>query len=552
LKKHTQGEFLARLSSVHGDKYDTSQVSYTTAHAKVRLVCPGHGPFFATPANLLRGTGCPGCAAGPKVTYEEFVARAHGVHEGAYSYPDGQGYAGVRQKVEILCPAHGAFKQQPYHHLKGAGCPECGKEKGGRSRRLGQDDFLARAAEVHGATYDYSAVRYVRVRDKVEIRCPEHGPFLQTPHLHLTGQGCPRCAPRKQAEGRRSNTENFVARARTAHGGVYDYSGARYEHSAQKVEVRCPEHGPFLQTPHDHLDGHGCPRCAVSGPSAGQVELFDLVRSVRPDAVLNYRYGPGRKELDVFVPGLMLGFEYDGLPWHSSWAAMDPLNIWRKHQEARAQGIRVVSIFSDEWDNNRPVIEKTVRHLLGASPRLSARQTRVVLVPADEAATFLADNHAQAGASGCDHLGLEHSGTLVAVMSFSSVNSRRGHQVDSSAELRRFATTCSVVGGASKLFKAFLRNCPQVTRVVSYSDNRMFDGRLYEKLGFSRELVGRPDYYYVRNPFLSRYRKSNFTRARLAELPGFDPALTERENMTRMGWYRLYDCGKTRWVWVRP
>jgi hypothetical protein len=33
----------------------------------------------------------------------------------------------VRDKISILCDTHGVFNQRSDHHVKGAGCPSCGK-----------------------------------------------------------------------------------------------------------------------------------------------------------------------------------------------------------------------------------------------------------------------------------------------------------------------------------------------------------------------------------------------------------------------------------------
>lgn len=51
--------------------------------------------------------------------------------------------------------------------------------------------FEERAREVHGDKYDYSRVNYVNGIVKIEIICPEHGSFFQTPKKHLAGHGCP-------------------------------------------------------------------------------------------------------------------------------------------------------------------------------------------------------------------------------------------------------------------------------------------------------------------------------------------------------------------------
>ena len=54
--------------------------------------------------------------------------------------------------------------------------------------------FIERAKEIHGEKYDYSRVVYSNKETKVEIICPEHGPFMQSPGKHLHGKcGCPAC-----------------------------------------------------------------------------------------------------------------------------------------------------------------------------------------------------------------------------------------------------------------------------------------------------------------------------------------------------------------------
>ena len=48
--------------------------------------------------------------------------------------------------------------------------------------------------------YDYSLVHYNGIRVEVQIICPKHGEFLQTPNGHLIGHGCRKCANEKLAE----------------------------------------------------------------------------------------------------------------------------------------------------------------------------------------------------------------------------------------------------------------------------------------------------------------------------------------------------------------
>ena len=55
-------------------------------------------------------------------------------------------------------------------------------------------EFIERARQVHGDTYDYSLVDYTNSRTKVKIISFDHGVFEQAPTHHLHGQGCPLAA----------------------------------------------------------------------------------------------------------------------------------------------------------------------------------------------------------------------------------------------------------------------------------------------------------------------------------------------------------------------
>ena len=56
-----------------------------------------------------------------------------------------------------------------------------------------QDKVIVKFKEVHGDTYNYSLVQYIKNNIKVKIICQKHGVFEQTPDAHKTGSGCKKC-----------------------------------------------------------------------------------------------------------------------------------------------------------------------------------------------------------------------------------------------------------------------------------------------------------------------------------------------------------------------
>ena len=186
--------FIQKAKEIHGDKYDYSKVEYINNHTKVCIICPEHGEFWQKPIHHTQGKGCPYCGGTKKLTTKEFVEKAKQIHGDRYDYSKVD-YISAETKVCIICPEHGEFWQTPHAHLNGHRCPNCfGNIK------LTNEEFIKRSKEIHGDKYDYSKVDYISAETKVCIICPEHGEFWQTPHMHLSSQGCPNCNTSKNSK----------------------------------------------------------------------------------------------------------------------------------------------------------------------------------------------------------------------------------------------------------------------------------------------------------------------------------------------------------------
>lgn len=274
----SQKDFLMKAHEVHGDEYDYSQVEYRNAKTPVSIICKTHGVFAQLADNHLCGMGCLDCgrkrAAGKRtLTMERFLKQAAGMHGNRYDYSRVRYVTGL-SRVTIVCPEHGAFEQTGTSHLAGKGCPECAKATRGAARRSSRADFIRKARETHGDTYDYSRVAYQLSRRTVMIICRTHGAFEQMPSSHLRGSGCPQCAQEAMKESRRWTDAKFINEAIRVHGDRYDYSRVRYESARTSVTIVCKEHGPFGQSPYSHLRGSGCPRCALVRQARTQSTSF--------------------------------------------------------------------------------------------------------------------------------------------------------------------------------------------------------------------------------------------------------------------------------------
>lgn len=259
-------KFIRKALRVHGDKYDYSNVVYVKAIENVKIKCrvKGHDIFEQSPHSHLNGRGCSVCGGNKKLTLEEFIEKANKVHgDGTYDYSNVE-YKNIDTKVCIICNKHEEpyeFLQTPCNHFKGKGCPKCS----GRLK-LTTEEFIRRAKEIHGDTYDYSKSNYIDIKTKICIICNKHKEpyeFLQLPEDHIrNGSGCPKCKFEKLIKLRTLTLEEFVEKANKKHGiGIYDYSKVNYIDSRTKVEIICSKHGSFWKSPSNHLQGGGCPKC---------------------------------------------------------------------------------------------------------------------------------------------------------------------------------------------------------------------------------------------------------------------------------------------------
>ena len=124
-------------------------------------------------------------------------------------------------------------------------------------KKITTKDFIIKAQEIHGNKYNYSKVQYINSSTKVEIICPKHGSFWQTPNSHLSRKGCPECNG-----GISLTKEKFIEKANKLHNFKYDYSKVEYINNHTKVCIICPKHGEFWQTPNAHTSrSSGCPTC---------------------------------------------------------------------------------------------------------------------------------------------------------------------------------------------------------------------------------------------------------------------------------------------------
>lgn len=290
--------------------------------------------------------------------------------------------------------------------------------------------------------------------------------------------------------------------------------------------------------------------------SKDELEILEFIQSHGIECRADRKILNG-KEIDIFIPSMNIGIEYNGNLWHTEvFGKKGHFYHVSKLEECAGKGVKLISIFEDEYFFNKNIVFSKIGHILGLSDlskrKIYGRKCIVKECLTYEAENFLKANHLQGFSYASVYIGAYYNGECIGVMSF-----RHKNKMD--WEMVRFATdinsTCCGIGG--KIFKYFTKNY-EYKSVKSFADRRWTidkDNNLYTKLGFKLDGITRPDYRYY-NPSIDRYMRFHKFAFRKASLlkkhPELNPNMTEWEMARALGYDRIWDCGLFRYVYVNP
>lgn len=293
-----------------------------------------------------------------------------------------------------------------------------------------------------------------------------------------------------------------------------------------------------------------CPICKPIDPnvSGKEILLFKLISELYNGKIIQ-NFKVERQEIDIYIPELNLGFEFNGLYWHSE---LYKSNNYHQNKTflCEKNGIRLVHIYEDDFDNKLDIIKSLIRNMLGDSTKIPARKTEVKFIDTKEIKKFLEKNHLQGYAPSSINLGLFYESNLVSVMSFSKLRGIfKNKKQDKKYELVRFCNILdtSVIGGASKLFNHFIRNYIPDS-VISYCDISWATGRVYENMGMKLIGITKPSYYYIINHI--RENRIKYQKHKLIK-NGFDVKKTESQIMLERGYCRIFNSGNKKFIYTK-
>jgi len=276
-------------------------------------------------------------------------------------------------------------------------------------------------------------------------------------------------------------------------------------------------------------------------------EIYDWLKTIYNGKIeKNYRMF-GNKELDIFIPNLNLGIEFNGLYWHSE-KHKNKQAHFEKFKFFHEKNIKIITVWEDEWKDKQEIVKSIVKNALNLSlHKIDARKCIVKLVNNKDKTVFLNNNHIQGNCQSKINLGLFYQDNLVSLMTFG--NRRiitRNTPSEGHYELLRF---CSIInfnvrGAASKLFNFFLNNY-NIKEILSYSNLDIGFGNLYKKLGFNFEGFTSINYWW--SDYRYRYHRSGFMKHKLVK-NYVNEDKTKVEIMRERGFERIWGTGNGKWI----
>jgi len=247
--------------------------------------------------------------------------------------------------------------------------------------------------------------------------------------------------------------------------------------------------------------------CITSALNTSSVEneLRNFIQSLYSGVIVfnDKKILPSKREIDIYLPDLNIGFEFNGIWWHNE--INKPRDYhYEKWSESYKLGINLIQIYEDERKFKKNIIKSRIRHILGKTQkRIYARKCLVKQINNKEIVdTFIIQNHLIGPSNSTINFGLYFQNELVSLMCFHKRNNNR-------YELLRFCSKLDslVIGSVSKMFNHFIRNY-EPDSIFTESPNE-WQSLAYTKLGMKLRNIRKKNFWFINNGIRTKENSSD-------------------------------------------
>lgn len=196
-------------------------------------------------------------------------------------------------------------------------------------------------------------------------------------HRAKLGWGCPYCSGQRVLKGFNDLATTFPELAQQVSPRSKLSANEVSKSSWRELLWECPKCSIEFSLPvvqrYDAKTGRIrlCSKCSRKRISYGEVEVYEFVRAIRPDAILGARRVlSGAKELDIYVPSLKIAIEFNGDYWHSDKVLLPKLGVsaeahhQKRKDECESLGILLAYVWNSDWTRHRAEVQQALAALL--------------------------------------------------------------------------------------------------------------------------------------------------------------------------------------------
>jgi len=182
-------------------------------------------------------------------------------------------------------------------------------------------------------------------------------------------------------------------------------------------------------------------------------ELLSYIKEIYDGNIIeNYR---DKYEIDVYLPDLKIGLEFNGIWFHSENFKNKDYHI-NKTIHFKNKEISIFHIWEDDWDYKQDIIKSMICYKIGKiDNKIGARNCSIGLVNGDDSKKFLDNNHLQGNVPSSVRIGLFNNNELVSLLTIGKSRNKSNDM-----EILRFCNKLNTVvsGSFSKLFSFYKKN----------------------------------------------------------------------------------------------
>lgn len=264
--------------------------------------------------------------------------------------------------------------------------------------------------------------------------------------------------------------------------------------------------------------------------SKPELEIMDYIKSMGYECKSDRKILNG-KEIDIFIPLLNIGIEFNGNFYHTELrGGKDKYYHVNKTIKAQEKGINLIQIFEDEYYNKKEIVYNELYKILNKKydRNINIDSFEIKIVSHDEADDFIQQYNINPPCKTSIHYGAFYNNKLLVVMSFLKLNTNKWKLYEiTNVDNNQLCDICN------KIFNKFIiDNNPQL--IVSFLDRRWatnFSKNILNSLGFVFTNYTKPE-FSIYNRKVNKYK-----RFKINEI---------KEDVNND---KVWDCGQIKYVW---